>query len=292
MTATKSIEAEQEQDEEDASNQGSSKSMWVDLGRAFAGALIFSISLLMTMETWSMGFYMNRWRLVLFVGVSMLLLVGLARYHGFRKNSTWHASIVDAFVGYAVGVVTGSLFLSLFGMITWEMPVDEIIGKVALQSISSSIGALLAREQLGGSEEKPKEEGSRSQSYGAEIFLMIIGALFVAYTVAPTEEILLIAYRMTPWHALVAVLVSLTIMHTFVYWVDFHGQEEAPEGHNPWLLFIHFTLVGYLAVFLTSFYILWTFGRIENTALSMTLMCVVVLSIPGALGAAAARLLL
>ena len=34
-----------------------------DLGRAFAGALIFNIPLLMTMEMWEQGVVMDRWRL-------------------------------------------------------------------------------------------------------------------------------------------------------------------------------------------------------------------------------------
>jgi putative integral membrane protein (TIGR02587 family) len=248
----------------------------------------------MTMETWWLGFYMNRWRFILFILVSMMWLIGLAYYRGFREDLNWRDAVIDAFVGYAVGVVTGALFLTLFGVIRWGMPADEIIGKIALQATSSAIGALLARAQLGGGkdEEKPEEENGRSQHYWAEIFLMMVGALFISYTVAPTEEIILIAYQITPWHALIAVFISLLILHVFVYKVDFHGQEQAPEGSTPFSLFMHFTVVGYLVVFLTSLYILWSFGRIDGVEPPMIFMYGAVLSVPGALGAAAARLIL
>jgi putative integral membrane protein (TIGR02587 family) len=288
MASAQATQAGQESEEQSTNNSG----MWIDLGRAFAGALIFSISLLMTMETWWLGFYMNRWRLLLFVLVNMALLIGLAYYRGFRKDFGLRSAIIDAFVGYAVGVTTGAVFLTLFGVIEWGMPADEIVGKVALQSISSSIGALLARSQLGGDSKEPEEDQGKSQQYWAELFLMVIGALFVGYTVAPTEEIPLITYQMTAWHGIAAVLISLFIMHAFVYQVEFRGQESMPEDRTQWAVFLHFTVVGYLLVFLTSLYILWTFGRMDGAAWTIFLHHGVVLSVPGALGAAAARLIL
>ncbi|HXF61213.1 MAG TPA: TIGR02587 family membrane protein [Caldilineaceae bacterium] len=262
---------------------------WVGLGRAFAGALLFSISLLMTIEMWWLGFYMNRARLALFTLVTVALLIGLAHYRGFQKSVSFYESVIDAFVGYAVGVVTGAIVLLLFGVIEWGMSLSEVIGKIALQATAGSIGALLARGQLGGRED---DEAAEPENYWAELFLMIAGALFVAYTVAPTEEMILIGYIMTPWHAILALIISLVIMHTFVYEVGFRGQHEPAEDAGFWTVFLRFTLVGYALVFLTSLYILWTFGRVDNTAIHVTLMVTVVLSLPGALGAAAARLIL
>jgi putative integral membrane protein (TIGR02587 family) len=268
------------------------ENMWATLGRAFAGALIFSVSLLMTMEAWWLGFYMNRWQFILFILVNMLLLIGIAYYRGFHEDLDWHEAIFDAFVGYAVGVVAGVVFLALFSVIQWGMTADEIVGKVALQAIPGGIGALLARTQLSDSHTKPEEKLERSQGYWAEIFLMVAGSLFISYTVAPTEEMILIAYQMSHWHVLAAVLVSLLILHIFVYEVEFRGQEAMPEGHGFWSLFLYFTVVGYLAVFLTSLYLLWSFGRTTGAELPMILTYGVVLSVPGALGAAAARLIL
>jgi putative integral membrane protein (TIGR02587 family) len=266
---------------------------WIGLARAFAGALIFSISLLMTMEMWWLGFYMSRGRLALFTVVMVVLLVGLARYSGFRKDTSWRDSVVDAFVGYAVGVASALAFLPLLGVLEPGMSADEIVGKVALQAIAGSIGALLARSQLGGGEDKDKaDEDELQHHYWTELFLMVVGALFVAFTVAPTDEMVLISYMMTPWHAIAAVVISLIIIHTFVYEVEFHGQHAAPAGMGFWTLFLRFSVVGYALVLLTSLYILWTFGRTDATAFGPRLMATVVLALPGSLGAAAARLIL
>ena len=46
------------------------------IGVAF-GALIFAFPLLMTMEMWQLGFSMDRWRLVLFLVVGVLVLASL-----------------------------------------------------------------------------------------------------------------------------------------------------------------------------------------------------------------------
>jgi putative integral membrane protein (TIGR02587 family) len=268
----------------------------VELGRAFAGALIFSIAMLMTMEMWWIGFYIAPARLALFTLAAVLLLVRLAHDWGFAESVSWRAAVIDAFVGYAVGLLTAAVVLPLLGVIEWGMAPEEIVGKLALQAIPGAIGALLARSQLGERDEEEEEQAdgaaSEPQRYGAELFTMIVGALFVAFNVAPTEEITLISYMMTPWHGIAAVLLALVILHVFVYEVDFRGEHKRPEGMGFWMLFLRFTVVGYALVLLTCWYLLWTFGRLDDTSVAAALMMVIVLGFPGTLGAAAARLLL
>jgi putative integral membrane protein (TIGR02587 family) len=275
-----------------SSSQNSEGSFWLGLGRAFAGALIFAISLFMTMEMWWLGFYLNRFQLVLFLIVNLALLLGLARVRGFKQNISWAGCIIDAFVGYAVGFTTGALFLYLFGVIELSMPWDEIIGKIALQAVPGSIGALLARSQLGSAGGQQEKNEEMEAHYGRELFLMVTGSLFVGFTVAPTEEMILIAYQITPAIALGLISISIVLMHAMVYAVDFRGQEQVPEHAGFWSVFLRFSIVGYALVLLTSLYILWTFGRLEGTSLYPTLITTVVLAVPGTLGAAAARLIL
>jgi uncharacterized membrane protein len=47
-----------------------------------------------------------------------------------------------------------------------------------------------------------------------------------------------------------------------------------------------------MIVLATSLYILWTFGSIDGLSLREVLLTMIVLGLPGGLGAAAARLLL
>ena len=72
-----------------------------------------------------------------------------------------------------------------------------------------------------------------------------------------------------------------------------HDEEHAgQEAHDrPLAAFVHYTLAGYGLVLLTSLYVLWVFGRTQGHGLAEMVDAVVVLSFPGAIGAAAARLL-
>ena len=50
------------------------------------------------------------------------------------------------------------------------------------------------------------------------------GALYVAMTVAPTDELVLNAARMTDAHAIAAAVVSLVLLHVFVYGAGLVGH--------------------------------------------------------------------
>jgi putative integral membrane protein (TIGR02587 family) len=265
----------------------------IGLARASAGALIFAVPLLMTMEMWSLGFSMGRGRLLLFLAVNFAILIGLSYFAGFEKTFSWREDVMDALAAFGVGVITSAALLALFAVITLDMTVGEIVGKVALQSAPASIGAMLGRKQLGAEQDTGAEEERKSEAgYAGELFLMLAGALFLAFNVAPTEEMILIAYQMTPWHALVLGAASIALLHVLVYAVGFSGQESRPEGGSFLSTFLHFTVTGYGIALLTSLYVLWTFGRTEDVAVAEIVQMVLVLGFPAALGAATARLLI
>lgn len=254
------------------------------LARAAAGALIFSFPLLMTMEMWEFGFHMERLRLGLFMLVTAGVVFGLSRFAGFRDTSSVADDALDALAALLVGFAVSAGLLGLLGLLTLETAPREAIGMIAVQAAPASIGAVLANKQLqAGAQGRPKEDRA---GYLGQLFLMAAGALFFAFNVAPTEEMILIAFKMTPWHALALVGASLLTLHALVFSVGFAGQ-EAHESQG--LAFAHYTLAGYGVALLVSLYILWTFGRLDD-GMSDTVRAVVVLGFPAAIGAAAARL--
>jgi putative integral membrane protein (TIGR02587 family) len=264
---------------------------FLGLARACGGALVFSLPMLMTMEMWQLGFSLSHVRLALLLLVTLPLLVGLSHYMGYEATFGWQEDVVDAFVAVAVGFIVPALILSLFAIVTSAMPLNEIVGKISLQAVPASIGAMFAQSELGSrqAEQGPKQ---RHAGYGGEIFIMAAGALFLGLNVAPTEEMVLLAYKTSAWHSVAIALVSLLVMHAFVYAVEFQGQAEIPPGTPFGSVFIRFTVVGYAVVLVISFYLLWTFGRLEGFAFRQILSMLVVLGFPCAVGAAAARLLL
>ncbi|MPZ76464.1 MAG: TIGR02587 family membrane protein [Deltaproteobacteria bacterium] len=263
----------------------------IGLARAFGGALIFSLPILMTMEMWWLGFSMNNFRLALLLLLTIPLLIGLSHYMGFEDTFGFKDDALDAFVALAVGFVAGAAALALFSVIGPGISAHEIIGKISIQAVPGSIGAMFAQSELGGKEGK-KEEKKRHAGYAGEIFIMAAGALFLAFNVAPTEEMILIAHQMSTWHSIALALVSLMIMHAFVYALEFQGTASIPPGTPFWSVFLRYTIVGYAVALLMSVYILWTFGRTEGLAFHQTISILVVLGFPSAVGAAAARLIL
>jgi putative integral membrane protein (TIGR02587 family) len=258
----------------------------VGLGRAFAGAIIFSLPLLMTMEMWWLGFYLDRFKLLLFVVTNLAVILGLSRIAGFEPTSSWTEDLIDTFAAYAIAVIASAVVLLLFGIVTPDMPLREIVGTVAIQTVPASFGAMIANKQLG---HDGGEEAKRS-GYGAQLFLMLAGALFLAFNVAPTEEMILISFVMTPWHGLALIVASVLLLHMFVYFVGFSGQEHRPEREGFVTTFFRFSIVGYGIALAMSLYVLWTFGRTDGAELEQIAMMTAVLAFPAAIGAAIARL--
>lgn len=267
------------------------RDFFVGLFRAFGGALVFSLPLLMTMEMWSLSGTVEKERLALLFVLSIPLLVGLSHYAGFEETFCMLDDVVDTFVAMAVGFVTSAGILWMLGVITPDTDAGDVIAKVAVQAVPGSIGALLAASQFGTPEEEEKEK-HRFTRYDGELFLMGIGAIFFAFNLAPTDEMVAIAQQMTEWQVIMLVAVSLVIMHAFVYAVQFSGTPETPEGTPRWSLVLRFTIPGYAIALLMSLYILWTFGRMDGVSLKTALATAVVLAFPGAIGAAAARLVI
>ncbi|MDN5935294.1 MAG: TIGR02587 family membrane protein [Nitrosospira sp.] len=261
------------------------------LTHAFGGAVVFSFPMLMTMEMWWLGFYMDPFRLALFIALNLPLLIGLSRYVGFEPGSQPLSDILDAFAAYAVGFAAAALLLLLFAIIGPGMSANEIIGKIAVQAVPASIGAALARSQYG--EREREDEKRRSARYGGGLFLMGAGALYLSASVAATEEMMLISYKMTAGHVVVLLVFSLAVMHGFVHAVVAQGKTAVPpKAISFWPVFLRFTVAGYGIALLISVFMLWIFGRAGGLEAAQVVQATVVLGFPAALGAGAARLLL
>ncbi|HEY8538656.1 MAG TPA: TIGR02587 family membrane protein [Steroidobacteraceae bacterium] len=268
----------------------SERAYLVGLSRAFGGALLFALPVLMTMETWDLGAQMNRLRLAVLIVGLLPLLVGLAFYLGFERVTSLFDAVLDAFVAIAVAALLAIAILFVFGVLDPEDPAHEWIGKIALQGIAGSIGALLAQSQFG--QAKRDEHRRREGGVFAEYFFMAAGALFLSANVAPTEEVAVIAHMMNPWHALVLIILSLALMHAFVYVVGFKGQHARAEHVSLPREFVRFTVIGYLLAAAISAFICWCLGRFDGVAATEILSITIVLAFPAAIGAAAARLVL
>lgn len=258
----------------------------IALGRAFAGALIFCLPLLMTMEMWWLGFYLRPWMLAQLSLAQMVVLFGLSRVAGFEESHNTLDDVLDALAAYAVAVITTGSLLWMLGAFRPGMTAGEAMGMVAVQSVPASFGAMIGARMLGEGDAIEEQEKWR-ETYPGQLFLMLAGALFLGFTVAPTEEMILIAVQMGPWRGLALVALSIALLHAIIYLVGFPGQQRRALPALGALT--RHTLPGYAIAFLTSFYILWSFGRLDGVHIDHAVAIALVLGFPAAIGAGLAR---
>lgn len=266
------------------------QAFWRGIAMAFGGAIIFGLPMLMTMEMWRLGFYIAPHKLLALILLMTPLLMALSRVVGFRRTHTLMDDLADTFVAYFVGFCAAGLILPLLGIVTGDMPRGEIVGKIALQAVPGSVGALLALGQLGG-EEQEGGDSKRGGTYPRELTIMAGGALLLSLNMAPTQEMLVISYKITRGQALLLMLVTLALMQAFARSAA-RDPKALSHGLAPLALFLRYTEVAYAIALVMSLYMLWTFDRTVGESLDDVLMMTVVLAFPAGVGAGAARLIL
>ena len=258
----------------------------VALGRAFAGATIFGLPLLMTMEMWGLGHSLAPLMLIQFSLANLIILYGLSKVACFEESHRSLDDVFDALAAYAVGVAVSIVGLTLVGVIGPDTIFSEAVGKIAIQAVPASFGAMIGARILGDDEVEQGEQWR--DTYSGQLFLCAAGALFLSFTIAPTEEVLLISFQVTPWHGLLLVLLSILLLHLILHVIGFRGQSERIGAGEALLL--RQTLPGYAIAAIMSWYVLWTFGSTDGLDWPRLVMAVAILSFPAALGAAIARL--
>tara|TARA_R100000365_G_scaffold2743_1_gene8559 strand:+ start:2244 stop:3086 length:843 start_codon:yes stop_codon:yes gene_type:complete len=260
----------------------------IGLLRGAGGALIFALPMLMTMEMWQLGMTLDRWRLLVLLVVGFHFLMRLSREIGFESTRDWRQDLRDVTIAYGIGIVTSSAIMVVLAILGSPGSLSETMGKIAIQTFPAALGAMLGRAQFGGDSEPAKRE----ETFGGEMLIMAAGALFLSLNVAPTEEMQLISFRMTAWHALALIPLSLALMHAFVFAASFAGGSEISPETPWWSAFLRFTVSGYMVALVISLASLWVLGQIDGMAFERALRVTVVLGFPAAIGASAARLIL
>lgn len=229
-----------------------------------------------------------RWRLALLLGATVVLAVALSHVFGFLDQTGigLREAAVDAGVAVLVGIAAATVVLTVLSVVKPLRSWDEALSVIAVEALPATVGASFARSQLGEGSTQSKRRG---QGRLRETVLLVAGAVVFCSSLAPTEEIVLIAAAMSELDAILLVGLSLVLMHGFVYGLGFKGGSPSPRGF--WQMFRDHTVVGYVVALLLSAYLLWTFGRFQGLALHPVLMQTLVLGLPASIGAAAGRLI-
>lgn len=267
-------------------NSPEMQSAWVGIGRAVGGAIVFSLPIMMTMEMWWIGFYIEPLRLLILTALSLPLYYGISTLVGFRKSKTFFDNAIDVLVAYAVTFITTGILLFTFGIITPSIHLDTIFCMLLLQAVPGSLGALLARDVVGNNSlQDPRR-------YSDELIILATGALFLAFNIAPTEEMIFISYRMATWQTFMLMIITLITMQAFAVASSDRERSDFRHWQTHWVAFFRFTAIGYLFAFGISLFMLWVFGNLDEHGFHSAIKIAIVLGFPAGIGAAAARMII
>lgn len=290
------------------------RSELVALVRAASGGLLFGAPLLFTMEVWWTGRHTTPAQMLVVLGVLSVPVLALNRTTGFRRSRDvrMRDAVADTIEALAVGIVVSAVVLVCIREITMDMSLATALGKVVYETVPFCLGVGLARHFLHGGrsqsnddDDEDEEEGGGDRSgHGdsraegerrnlhptlTDLGATIIGATFISLSIAPTDEVPLIASAMTPVWLLVLVLFTLLTCYGIVFVAEFHGQETRHTQEGLFQRPLTETVMSYLVALAVAAMLLWLFQR--GTRLSFDLLTrTVVLGFPAAVGGAAGRL--
>lgn len=260
---------------------------WRDVGRACGGAIVFGLPMLMTEELWALGFYIDPLRLICLVLVSFPIYVGISGLIGFREGQGLSDNILDVLVAYAFGITLSAITLAVFSTLGTDQRYDIAVSAVLLQSVPASLGALVARSEMGSGD----YEKDQQKRYRSDLLVMAIGALFLGFNIAPTEEVEQIAHQMTQGHTLSLVILTIAIMHVFTT-ASYYSRKRGGIKYSQYRLFFRYTCSAWLVATAMSLFALWVFSVTDGMGFDEHLATVMVLVFPAGIGASASRLIL
>jgi len=270
-----------------------------DLVRAASGGLLFGIPLLFTVEVLWTGQHASPQRMLVVLLLSFVPLVMLNRTEGFRsrRDVTFLDAVSDAVEGVALGIALVLGALVLLGEIDGETPTRIALGKVAYQVMPFCIGIGVARHILrprgagrdGDDSDSGSDTDSQFNATVADIGASVIGSIFIALSIAPTDEVRLLAASRSPLHLLAIMTVSLLVAYSIVFVAGFAGQDQRHEQSGALQHPVTETVVTYLVALASAWAMLAIFQRADGPW-HVTLAHVIVLGLPAAIGGAAGRL--
>jgi putative integral membrane protein (TIGR02587 family) len=276
--------------------------------RGAAGGLLFSLPLLYTMEVWWTGFIAHPWRLVVYCFSIFILLLAYNFHCGLRRNETLIEVVIDSFDALGIGLLLAALILWLTQVISFDLPVGEVVGKIVIEALIIAIGVSIGEAHLGGQDDKtvqPKNAAGQSKgskekkaapplyeiSLGRQLSFSFCGAVIFTSPVAATDEIVIIAVSASSWKILGLALLSLIFSAVILT----YGKGKSLKSFGPDVKLaslISGCVITYMVALVTAGLMLWFFGRFDGLAMISCVDQSVVLGVLATFGAAAGELLL
>lgn len=282
--------------------------MWIEELRAIlrgaAGSFLFGIPLLYTVEVWAIGSSTDSLRLLYVQAVTFVVVLLLTQVEGFRRSLTINPieTVLESIEALGIGIICAAIALVLLRRITLETPLSEALGKLIFEGVPFSLGVTLARSTLERRRSQRRTLSSEQSLLPAtfrdilrdtlvDIDATLIGAIVIAFSIAPTEEIPIIAAALPPLWLLLIMAASVLISYIIVFASGFTDRRERAQ-RGLLLSPPTETLVAYIVVLIASALMLIFFQQLSsNDPWQEWLGNIIVLGLPASVGGAAGRIL-
>ena len=266
-----------------------------------SGGFLFGIPLLYTMEVWFIGSYVRPPILLCILGITFIIVLSINRIEGFRpqESETLPGAIAETLETLAIGMICSTLMLVILKRIDWQISLHEALGKIIFEGVPFSLGVAFSRSLLSG-DSKVDFEGEAKESQVdrsiwkdtvADLSATSIGALFIAFSIAPTDEINMLAASATPVWLLLVIAASLLISYGIVFASQITNYQQRLQQSGLFQTPQSETIISYLASLFISMMMLWFFQKITfGDPWYLWLRYSIILGLPASIGGAAGRL--
>jgi putative integral membrane protein (TIGR02587 family) len=269
-----------------------------DLLRGASGGFLFGVPLLYTMEVWWIGSTVGPVRMLLALVLTFAIIFFLNQTAGFRRASDIHTTdaLVDTVEAIAIGIICTGFILILLQEITIQTPLHEALGKLIYEGIPFSLGVALANQFLRGEEGRSDEQSNPHQSKQlnatlSDVGATLIGAMIIAFNIAPTDEIPMLAAAVSGLSLLLVMIASLLISYCIVFASGFTNYQQRQQQRGIFQRPLSETIASYLVSLIAATVMLFFFQKIEfSDPWQIWLNYSILLGLPAAVGGAAGRL--
>ncbi|HLO46984.1 MAG TPA: TIGR02587 family membrane protein [Kamptonema sp.] len=271
-----------------------------DIIRGASGGFLFGIPLLYTMEVWWIGSFAKPLQMLGAIASTFVAVFLLNRTEGFRKtkNIRLQDALIDSVESLALGIFCAAFILFLLREITFDTPLQETLGKVIFEGLPFSLGVAIARAVLSGDRNQGSDDDKQNQKQEstinatlADIGATLIGATIIAFSIAPTDEVPMLAAAISPPWQLAIITISLLISYGIVFAAGFTHQVKRYQQQGIFQRPLIETIMAYLVSLAASTFMLYFFDKLNfSDPWSVWLSYTLVLGLPATIGGAAGRL--
>jgi putative integral membrane protein (TIGR02587 family) len=262
------------------------------------------------MEVWWIGSLAEPPRMLISLLTNFVVVFLLIRTEGFRR--TGKIGLIDAMMDsietLAIGAICAAIILILIREINLATSINEALGKIVFESAPFSLGVAVANSALSGDRDGRERTSRNHEPNGqkhlspnsttaqinatlADIGATLIGAIFIAFSISPTEEVPMLAAAMTPPWLLATIAASLLISYGIVFVSGLTNQAKRQQQQGLFQRPLSETIMCYLVSLIAAAFMLWFFHQLStDDPWTVWLSHTIVLGLPATIGGAAGRI--